>query len=115
MIAVLLVAATGCGEDPTVLTIGKVSCDQAISSTEAKNAVERSGGRVGEDYAVVFTKSTRLGVVALIDGDAQAAYDDLSRIPGIAEVALATDSPPGTIRGFAQVNELVEEACGPAR
>src|SRR5215216_4186186 len=92
-------AISGCSSDPsspdrpepTMVTAKGVSCDQDETSIDAKTTVERVGGLVADDFVVRFAESTRIGVVALVSGDTQKAFDELSDKYGVAVVAQIDD------------------------
>lgn len=123
--AVVMVAGClaigGCSSDseaapdrpsPTVFTAKGLSCDHDRTSIDAKNTIERVGGLVGDDYVVRFSQSTRLGVVALVEGDTAKAFKQLSGEYGVAMVAhLKDDGDPRTVTGFEQMQDLVTSAC----
>jgi hypothetical protein len=119
--AIGCILATGCAsgpEDdprrpaPTAHTAKDVSCDRDRSSIGAKDTVERVGGLTTDDYTVRFAQSTRLGVVALVDGDTDKAYADLTGTYGVALVAEIDDDSNARVTGFQQVRDLVASACG---
>lgn len=111
---VVAVTFTGCSSDsaPTVLTVKDLSCDQDRTSIEARSAIERVGGLAGDDYVVHFAQSTRLGIVALVDGDTQQAFDELHGTYDVALVAQIQDDDDARVTGFEQLQELVKAACG---
>lgn len=96
---------------PTALTAENVSCDRDRTSTDAKTTIEQVGGLTSDDYVVRFSQSTRLGVVALIDGDIQQAFDELVTTYGVAVVAQIEDDDTGEVTGFQQVRDLVASVC----
>lgn len=96
---------------PTVLTTKDVSCDLDKTSLDAKSTIERVGGLVTDDYVVRFAQSTRLGVVALVDGDTQKAFDELTETYGVAVVAQIEDDGTSKVTGFQQVKDVVASSC----
>jgi hypothetical protein len=113
-------AIGGCSPDPrnapkrptpTVFTAKDASCDHDRTSIDAKNTIERVGGLVSDDYVVRFSQSTRLGVVALVDGDTKEAFHDLAGTYGVALVAQIDDDGTSKVTGFQQVRELVASVC----
>ncbi|MEJ7633288.1 hypothetical protein [Aeromicrobium sp.] len=104
------VALGGCSSDPAVVSDPDLACDRDRTSLRAKDIVERVGGLTGEDYVVRFAQSTRLGVVALIDGDTSAAYKELSGDYDVALVA-QIEGDSASVTGFEQVKHLVGTAC----
>ena len=112
----LLLGGCSSGSDdrpgPVVLTATGLSCDRDVRSDRAKDTVERVGGLVDEDFTVRFAKSTRLGIVALVDGDTEQAFSTLSTTYGVALVAkIQQADDPGRVVSFAQVRRLVADAC----
>lgn len=115
LLAALSGLLSGCSSDdsPTLFTATNLTCDQDVSSDALKDTVERVGGLRTDDYTVTFAKGTRAGVIALVDGDTKQAFEDLSQYPEIGAVATVSDvKDPGTISGFAQVQQIVDDACG---
>lgn len=113
-------AVGGCSSDPdtaskrptpTVFTAKGVSCDHDKVSDDAKNTVEEVGGLASKDYVVRFSESTPVGVVALVRGDTQKAFDELSEKYGVAIVAKIEDDGTDKVTGFQQVRDLVDAAC----
>lgn len=117
--------AVGCSSPPSPpppssvegLAAPGLTCDVDRSSEEAKNTNERVGGLRTATYVVRFAQTTRLGVVALVEGDLQEAYDELTAGYGVALVAELDEHPDrsaqtSTIAGFAQVRAMVEAECG---
>jgi hypothetical protein len=115
--ALVLTAATaaacsgGSGETPTVRVAPDTRCDQDDASDDAKDTVERVGGLRTEDFVVRFAESTRLGVVALVDGDIGTAYERLHGTYGVAVVGRSEDKDADHVTGFQQVRELVDAFC----
>lgn len=118
----LLVGATlgSCSSDrdatperptPTALTADDVSCDRDRTSPDAKTTIEQVGGLASDDFVVRFSQSTRLGVVALVDGDIQKAFDELVTTYGVAVVAQLEDDDTSKVTGFQQVRDLVASIC----
>lgn len=108
-----VLGACSTDESPTVLEAPDLTCDVDFSSDVVKDTVERVGGRRTDDYVVAFAKGTEIGVVALVDGDAEQAYEDLGRLPQLAVVAeIGGEEDPGTIGGFTQVQTIVDDTCG---
>jgi hypothetical protein len=114
------VLAASCSSDPgdapdrpapTAYTAKGVSCDQDETSLDAKNIIEEVGGLVSDDYVVKFSESTRLGVVALVDGDTDKAYDELTGTYHVAAVAKITSDGSGKVTGFQQIRDLVASIC----
>jgi hypothetical protein len=110
----------GCSSDPksapkhpapTVFTAKDASCNHDQTSSKAKDTIERVGGLVTDDYVVRFSESTRLGVVALVDGDTKKAFDDLADTYGVVLVAQIEDDHTSKVTGFQQVRDLVAAAC----
>ena len=96
---------------PTVFTAKGVSCDHDRTAIDAKSTVEEVGGLASMDYEVRFSESTPAGVVALVDGDTQKAFDELSGTYGVAIVAQIEDDGTTKVTGFQQVRDLVDAAC----
>jgi CTP:phosphocholine cytidylyltransferase-like protein len=89
-----------------------LSCDNDVSSDDAKTIVEQVGGLVTDDYTVKFLQSTQLGVVALVDGDTARAFQELRDNYGVVVVTgLDEDRGPGTVSGFSQIAEIVADRC----
>lgn len=116
LLATLLLApwVAGCGgPDTDVRTASSLHCDVDASGDDAKDVVERVGGLVTDDFTVKFAKGTEIGVVALVDGDVDRAFQVLRDDYGV--VAVAQQDPggdPGTVSGFTQVQQIVDHACG---
>lgn len=98
-------------EEPTVLTADGITCDEDISTDLAKDTVERVGGLQTEEFTVKFAEGTRLGVVALVEGDVRRAFERLHGTYGVALVALSDDHDKDHVTGFAQVRNLVDRTC----
>ena len=96
---------------PTTITVKEVSCDHDRTSEDAKDTIERVGGLVFKDFVVRFSQSTRLGVVALVEGDTEEAFDELSGTYGVTVVARIDDDGSGRVTGFQQVSDLVASIC----
>ena len=96
---------------PTAYTVKDVACDRDRSSMDAKSTVEQVGGLASDDYVVRFSQSTRLGVVALVDGDTQKAFDELVGSYGVTVVAQIEDDGTSKVTGFQQVRDLVASIC----
>ena len=120
LVALGCVMLTGCSSDPaskpdrptpTAFTAKDTACDRDRASDEAKNTIERVGGLATDDYRVRFSQSTRLGVVALVEGDTQKAYKDLVDTYGVAVVAQIKDDGTAKVTGFQQVQDLVSSIC----
>ncbi|MCW2768717.1 MAG: hypothetical protein JWR27_150 [Aeromicrobium sp.] len=58
-----------------------------------------------------FAESTRVGVVALVDGDVRVAYERLHGTYGVTVVARSDDEDEDHLTGFQQVRELVDSIC----
>lgn len=110
----------GCSSDPdaepkrpapTVMTAASMSCDRDRTSIDAKSTIERVGGLVTDDYVVRFAQSTKLGVIALITGDSDKAYADLTGTYDVAVVAPIDDDGTDRVTGFQQVRDLVASLC----
>ena len=96
---------------PSAFTAKDVSCDHDEASADAEDTIERVGGLVTDDYVVRFSESTRLGVVALVDGDTKKAFDGLVDTYGVAVVAKAKDDGQTRVNDFQQVRDLVASIC----
>ncbi|WP_162891131.1 hypothetical protein [Aeromicrobium sp. A1-2] len=82
MTVALLGGAAACSTghtSPAVLVAPDLVCSRDRTTIDAKNTIERVGGLVGDGFTVRFAESTRLGVVALVDGGTSAAYRELHR------------------------------------
>lgn len=113
LLGVGVVAGCSSGGSATVFTAGNPACGQDVSTNAFKDTVERVGGLRTDDYTVTFARGTQAGVVVLVEGDAERAFEDLGAYPGVAVVAKVSDvEDPGTISGFAQVQQIVDDACG---
>ncbi|AWB91866.1 hypothetical protein [Aeromicrobium chenweiae] len=116
--AVLLVLLTACSADEDkdegnrTYQDEHLVCDHDFSSDDDKDTVERIGGLVTDDFVVKLTESTRLGVVALVEGDTRKAFDELHEAYGVAVVARLEEDGARTVSGLGQVRELVAAACG---
>lgn len=109
----LAVACSGGGDrdDPSVVVADAITCDQDFSTDRAKDTVERVGGLQTEEFTVAFAEGTRLGVVALVDGDVSRAFEVLHGTYGVALVARSDDHDEDHVTGFAQVRDLVDRTC----
>lgn len=96
---------------PTAVTAKDVSCDRDRATAEAKDTIERVGGLVADDYVVRFSQSTQAGVVALVDGDVQQAFDELTSTTAVTIVAKFEDDTSVKVTGFQQVRDLVASVC----
>jgi hypothetical protein len=96
---------------PSAFTAKDVSCDHDQASADAEDTIERVGGLVTDDYVVRFSESTRLGVVALVDGDTTKAFDGLVDTYGVAVVAKVRDDSRTRVDDFKQVRDLVASIC----
>ena len=87
-----------------------VTCDQDVSSDEAKTTIERVGGLRQPTWSVRFAESTAAGVVALVTGDLGAAEVRLFDDYGVAAIV---GSPEGQQRAddFRAVREAVRRIC----
>ncbi|NGN92531.1 hypothetical protein G5C66_07235 [Nocardioides sp. KC13] len=98
-------------EENQLLVNGDVTCDQDVSSDEAKDTVERVGGLQQPTWSVRFAESTAAGVVVLVAGDLEDAeprlFDDyqVAAIVGLAEDQSRAED-------FKAVREAVREICG---
>lgn len=90
------------------------TCDKDPSTAEAQTINEDVGGLQTDGFVVRFAESTRLGTVALVEGDVATAYRRLHDDYGVTAVAAIRDDGSARVTGFAQVRELVDEACPPA-
>ncbi|EGD43540.1 hypothetical protein ACWZJV_23140 [Nocardioides sp. WG-D5] len=90
---------------------GQLTCDQDVSSDEAKDTIERVGGLQQPTWSVRFAESTAAGVVVLVAGDLEDAqprlFDDyhVAAIVGLAEDQTRAED-------FKAVREAVREICG---
>ncbi len=107
---------SGCsseGEQLSIITAPNVTCGQDTGSDDAKDIVERVGGLVTDDFTVKFAQGTELGVVALVDQNAPRAFQVLRDDYGVVVVAQQkADGDPGSVSGFTQVQQVVDEVCG---
>lgn len=98
------------GENQLIVD-GQVTCDQDVSSDEAKDTIERVGGLQQPTWSVRFAESTAAGVVVLVAGDLEDAeprlFDDyqVAAIVGLAEDQSRAED-------FKAVREAVREICG---
>ncbi|MEV7395990.1 hypothetical protein [Aeromicrobium sp. NPDC092404] len=97
---------------PTALTAEGIRCDRERATAEVKDTIERVGGLVADDYVVRFSQSTQAGVVALVDGDVQKAFDELTSTTAVTIVAKFEDDTSVKVTGFQQVRDLVASVCG---
>lgn len=104
--------ATTPATGPSVLTRGPADCDQDQTTQHAKDVIERVGGLIAEDWTVALAQSTRLGVIALVEDDLEAAYTTLVEDYGVALVARIEPGEGDGVTGFSQIQELVDRACG---
>jgi hypothetical protein len=94
-----------------LLVNGRVTCDQDISSDEAKDTIERVGGLKQPTWSVRFAESTAAGVVVLVSGDLEDAEPRLFGDYHVAAiVGLAEDQ--ARAEDFKAVREAVREICG---
>ncbi|MFI5626287.1 hypothetical protein ACIA03_22705 [Nocardioides sp. NPDC051685] len=103
--------ASRSGGERELLLNGEVTCDQDVSSEEAKNTIERVGGLQQPTWSVRFAESTAAGVVVLVAGDLEDAeprlFDDyhVAVIVGLSEDQTRAED-------FKAVREAVREICG---
>jgi len=89
-----------------------LTCDFDRSALSAQDTNERVGGRVEKDFTVRFSRTTDVGIVALVTGDTKKAFDFLNKQYGVAIVArVERDKDPGRVASFAQVQKLVDAVC----
>ncbi|WP_328531781.1 hypothetical protein OG984_11910 [Nocardioides sp. NBC_00368] len=94
-----------------LLVNGQLTCDQDVSSDEAKDTIERVGGLQQPTWSVRFAESTAAGVVVLVAGDLEDAQPRLFEDYGVAAiVGLAEDQTRA--EDFKAVREAVREICG---
>lgn len=116
VVLVLIALATGaCSSDdgPTQVVADGATCDNDPSTAEAQTINEDVGGLQTDDFVVRFAESTRLGTVALVEGDVTKAYRRLHDEYGVTAVAGIEDDGSSRVTGFAQVRDLVDETCPP--
>ncbi|OIJ28412.1 hypothetical protein [Nocardioides luteus] len=133
--AVLVAALAGCGEEAPaepssgaataapatgvsrsggggeLLLNGRVTCDQDVSSDEAKNTIERVGGLQQPTWSVRFAESTAAGVVVLVAGDLEDAEPRLFDDYHVA-VIVGLSGEQTRAEDFKTVREAVREICG---
>jgi len=103
--------ASRSGGGSEVLLNGRVTCDQDVSSDEAKDTIERVGGLQQPTWSVRFAESTAAGIVVLVAGDLEDAesrlFDDyhVAVIVGLSEDQTRAED-------FRSVREAVREICG---
>ncbi len=103
--------ASRSGSGSELLLNGRVTCDQDVSSDEAKNTIERVGGLQQPTWSVRFAESTAAGVVVLVAGDLDDAeprlFDDydVAVIVGLSEDQTRAED-------FRSVRDAVREICG---
>ena len=91
----------------------RLTCDVDHASPEAQDVNEQVGGRAEDGFRVRFSRSTEVGIVALVTGDAALAFRRLHAEFGVAIVApVEREDDPGRISSFAQVDALVDGVCG---
>lgn len=121
--AALAACSSGSGSAPddakptaptaTSYTADGLTCDVDEASLSAQDTNERVGGRAEEDFRVRFSMSTEVGIVALVTGDTEKAFESLHRQFGVAIVAqVEREEDAGRIVSFAQVDKLVQPVCG---
>ncbi|MER7560573.1 hypothetical protein ABTZ46_26750 [Nocardioides sp. NPDC126508] len=131
--AALVAALAGCGDDVVqpagsgspaepvkpasgesgseLLVNGRVTCDQDVSSDEAKNTIERVGGLQQPTWSVRFAESTAAGVVVLVAGDLDDAEPRLFDDYQVA-VIVGLSEDQTRAQDFRSVRDAVREICG---
>ena len=129
--AVLLAALAGCGEEAPaepsagaataepaaggsgseLLLNGRVTCDQDVSSEEAKDTIERVGGLQQPTWSVRFAESTAAGVVVLVTGDLDDARPRLFDDYRVAVIVASAEDQTRT-EDFRAVRDAIREICG---
>ncbi|MFE6510174.1 hypothetical protein ACFVDI_28145 [Nocardioides sp. NPDC057767] len=94
-----------------LLVNGQVTCDQDVSSDEAKDTIERVGGLQQPTWSVRFAESTAAGVVVLVAGDLEDAQPRLFEDYGVAAIVGLTEDQ-ARAEDFKAVREAVREICG---
>lgn len=110
--AALASSCGGGGEGRTVISAGD-GCGHDQTSTQAEVVVERVGGLRTDAWSVGLATSTRGGVVALVSGDVERAFDELHGEYGVSIVARDAHRR-NHAAGLAQVRRLVDIACAPS-
>lgn len=111
-----LVAGACASDDrgPRQIVADGFTCRQDPSTPEAQTVNEDVGGLQTDEFVVRFAESTRLGTVALVEGDVAKAYTRLHDDYGVTAVAGIEDDGSARVTGFEQVRDLVDEQCPPA-
>lgn len=112
--AVALGACSSDGDARTQIIADGATCDHDPSTAQAQTINEDVGGLQTDEFVVRFAESTRLGTVALVEGDVTQAYARLHGDYGVAAVAGIDDDGSARVTGFDQVRDLVDRACPPA-
>ena len=117
VVSVLTATLAGaCSSDdagPTQIVADGFTCDKDPSTPEAQTINEDVGGLQTDEFVVRFAESTRLGTVALVEGDVSTAYTRLHDDYGVTAVAGIEDDGSARVTGFAQVRNLVDRQCPP--
>lgn len=94
-----------------LLVNGQVTCDQDVTSDEAKDTIERVGGLQQPTWSVRFAESTAAGVVVLVAGDLEDAEPRLFEDYHVAAIVGLTEDQTRA-EDFKAVREAVREICG---
>ena len=113
VVTVLSIGACSSSDDDTTVYKAKgISCDVDQASDDMKDVIEKVGGLVFDDFRVHYAEATKLGVIALVDGDAKKAADVLLSKYDVSIVTKIGDADsPGRQASFAQVRKLVADTC----
>ncbi|MDR7309742.1 hypothetical protein J2S40_000800 [Nocardioides luteus] len=93
-----------------LLVNGRVTCDQDVSSDQAKSTIERVGGLQQPTWSVRFAESTAAGVIVLVAGDLEDARPRLFDDYDVAAI-VGLEKEQSRAEDFRAVRDAVREIC----
>ncbi|GGR61660.1 hypothetical protein GCM10010197_31120 [Nocardioides luteus] len=87
-----------------------MTCDQDVSSDQAKSTIERVGGLQQPTWSVRFAESTAAGVIVLVAGDLEDARPRLFDDYDVAAI-VGLEKEQSRAEDFRAVRDAVREIC----